>query len=189
MVAMAAAAFGAGAQEATHAAGAGKREPVDRTPVQLDRIVVTARRRNEVLQQVPMSVTALDAADLQTRGAQDLGDLGAAVPNVTIYAARPFNNAITAYIRGIGQSEPVWGVDPGVAVYVDDVYLARPQAALLDILDVDRIEVLRGPQGTLYGKNSIGGAIKYITHEIGDVFSGHAGITSATTRATTSRRR
>jgi iron complex outermembrane receptor protein len=165
----------AAAQDATPRADAG--DAGDATPVQLDRIVVTARRRDEPLQQVPMSVTALDAAELQTRGAQDLGDIAAAAPNTTIYAARPFNNAITAYIRGIGQSDPVWGVDPGVAVYVDDVYLARPQAALLDILDVDRIEVLRGPQGTLYGKNAIGGAIKYVTHDIGDVFSGRVGIT------------
>jgi iron complex outermembrane receptor protein len=175
LVAMAAMSCAAAAQDATPAVktnDAGKA-----TPVQLDAIVVTARRRDEVLQQVPMSVTALDAMELETRGAQDLGDLGAAVPNVTIYAARPFNNAITAYIRGVGQSEPVWGVDPGVAVYVDDVYLARPQAALLDILDVARIEVLRGPQGTLYGKNSIGGAIKYITRDVGDTFSGRASVT------------
>jgi len=167
--------FAAAAQDTTPAADA--EDAGDATPVQLDRIVVTARRRAEPLQLVPMSVTAVDASELQTRGVHDLGDLGAAVPNVIIYAARPFNNAITAYIRGVGQSDPVWGVDPGVAVYVDDVYLARPQAALLDILDVDRIEVLRGPQGTLYGKNSIGGAIKYVTHDIGDVLSGHAGIT------------
>ena len=174
MVAMALASFAATAQDAP-APDARKGEPA--TATQLDRIVVTARRRDEALQQVPMSVTALDAVELETRGAQDLGDVDAAVPNVMIYAARPFNNAITAYIRGVGQSEPVWGVDPGVAVYLDDVYLARPQAALLDILDVDRIEVLRGPQGTLYGKNTIGGAIKYVTRDIGDTFSGDAAIT------------
>ncbi|MDB6163491.1 MAG: outer membrane protein, partial [Xanthomonadaceae bacterium] len=178
MCVMASTAFAAAAQDSAPAPDA--RRAADVTPAQLDRIVVTARRRNEVLQQVPMSVTALDAVELQTRGAQDLGDLGAAVPNVDIYAARPFNNAITAYIRGVGQSEPVWGVDPGVAVYVDDVYLARPQAALLDILDVERIEVLRGPQGTLYGKNSIGGAIKYVTREPGDSFAGNAGVTLGT---------
>ena len=175
LVAMAAVSFAAAAQDATPAADADHAD--EATPTQLDRIVVTARRRDEALQQVPMSVTALDSVELQTRGAQDLGDLGAAVPNVTIYAARPFNNAITAYIRGIGQSDPVWGVDPGVAVYVDDVYLARPQAALLDIHDVERIQVLRGPQGTLYGKNAIGGAIKYVTHDIGDTFSGSASVT------------
>ncbi|MGH8060830.1 MAG: TonB-dependent receptor [Pseudoxanthomonas sp.] len=174
--AMALAALGATAQETGKTAGDGKASaPVK--AVQLDAVVVTARYREEVLQRIPVSVTALDAGELQSRGAEDLGALGAAVPNLTIYAARPFNNALTAYIRGIGQSETVWGVDPGVGVYVDDVYLARPQAALLDVLDVERIEVLRGPQGTLYGKNTIGGAIRYITRAADDEFSGNLGVT------------
>ena len=85
------------------------------------------------------------------------------MPNLTIYAARGSNSTLTAYIRGVGQSDPLWGVDPGVGIYLDDVYIARPQGALLDVFDVERIEVLRGPQGTLYGKNTIGGAIKYIS--------------------------
>ncbi len=140
-------------------------------------VVVTARHRVEELQKTPVSVSSLDAVELQTRGADDLSGLAAAVPNVTIYAARPFNNAITAYIRGVGQSETVWGVEPGVGVYVDDVYLARPQSALLDILDVERIEVLRGPQGTLYGRNTIGGAIKYLTRRADAEFSGSVGMT------------
>ena len=93
---------------------------------------------------------------------EDLGDLDAQVPNLTMYAARGSSSTITAYIRGVGQSDPLWGVDPGVGIYMDDVYIARPQGALLDVFDVDRVEVLRGPQGTLYGKNTIGGAIKYI---------------------------
>jgi iron complex outermembrane recepter protein len=85
------------------------------------------------------------------------------VPNLTIYAARGSSSTVTAYIRGVGQSDPLWGVDPGVGIYLDDVYIARPQGALLDVFDVERIEVLRGPQGTLYGKNTIGGAIKYVS--------------------------
>jgi iron complex outermembrane receptor protein len=165
-------AFAATAQEATKAAaveGTGEDKPV-----QLDRVMVTARRRNEGLQQVPLSVTALDAAELQSRGAEDLGALGAAVPNLTLYAGRGVTTGtITAHIRGVGQSDTRWGFEPGVGVYVDDVYLARPQAGLLDILDVDRIEVLRGPQGTLYGRNTIGGAIKYVTSRIDDDFSGN----------------
>jgi iron complex outermembrane receptor protein len=177
LVALAAMSFAAAAQDATPATAAENAGDAT-TPVQLDRIVVTARRRDETLQRVPMSVTALDAADLQTRGAHDLGALGAAVPNLTIYAGRGITTGtITAYIRGVGQSDTRWGVEPGVGVYVDDVYLARPQAGLLDILDVDRIEVLRGPQGTLYGRNTLGGAIKYVTHRIDDEFSGNVGMT------------
>ena len=140
-------------------------------------VVVTARHREEELQKTPVAITSLDAQELQTRGADNLSALGAAVPNLTIYASRFFNNAITAYIRGVGQSETVWGVEPGVGVYVDDVYLARPQSALLDILDVERIEVLRGPQGTLYGRNTIGGAIKYLTRRADPEFSGSVGLT------------
>jgi iron complex outermembrane receptor protein len=176
LAALAAVSFAAAAQEATPANAA--KDPADATAVQLDRVVVTARRRDEGLQEVPMSVTALNAVELQSRGAEDLSALGAAVPNLTIYAGRGVTSGtITAYIRGVGQSDTRWGFEPGVGVYVDDVYLARPQAGLLDILDAERIEVLRGPQGTLYGKNTIGGAIKYVTRRIDDKFSGNAGMT------------
>lgn len=129
----------------------------------LEAISVTARRREETIQDVPVAVTAFTPAALDRLNIRDLGDLGAQVPNLTIYAARGSNSTVTAYIRGVGQSDPLWGVDPGVGIYLDDVYIARPQGALLDIFDVERIEVLRGPQGTLYGKNTIGGAIKYVT--------------------------
>ncbi|HXT20788.1 MAG TPA: TonB-dependent receptor, partial [Thermoanaerobaculia bacterium] len=108
----------------------------------------------------------------------DLGDLDAQVPNLTVYAARGSSSTITAYIRGVGQSDPLWGVDPGVGLYFDDVYIARPQGALLDVYDVQRIEVLRGPQGTLYGKNTIGGAIKYVSRELGDQLAGSVSLTA-----------
>ena len=135
--------------ESTHAESPRSLSKKNDQPAEMAGIVVTARRREEILQQVPLAVTTLDAADLSSRGIYDLSALGAAVPNLTIYPARAFGNAVTAYIRGVGQSEPAWGVEPGVGIYVDDVYLARPQAALLDILDVERVEVLRGPQRTL----------------------------------------
>src|SRR5581483_8850609 len=129
----------------------------------LEGITVTARRREETLQDVPIAVTALSAQALEMLDVQNLGDLQGEVPNLTIHDARGSNTTITAYIRGIGQSDPTWGSDPGVGIYLDDVYIARPQGALLDVFDIQRIEVLRGPQGTLYGKNTIGGAIKYVS--------------------------
>jgi iron complex outermembrane receptor protein len=143
----------------------------------LDAITVTARKREETLQDVPVAVTAFTPETLEKLNVQDLGDLGAQVPNLTIYAARGSSSTATAYIRGIGQADPLWGVDPGVGIYLDDVYIARPQGALLDVFDVGRIEVLRGPQGTLYGKNTIGGAIKYISRGLPTRTEGFASVT------------
>jgi len=140
----------------------------------LETIVVSARRRDETLQDVPIAVTALSAATLEVRNVQNLGDLAGNVPNLVIHDARGSNSTITTYIRGIGQSDPTWGSDPGVGLYLDDVYIARPQGALLDVFDIQRIEVLRGPQGTLYGKNTIGGAIKYVSKPLPTTTEGYA---------------
>jgi outer membrane receptor protein involved in Fe transport len=126
---------------------------------------------------VPVAVTAFTADSLDKLNVKDLADLDGQVPNLTIYAARGSSSTLTAYIRGVGQSDPLWGVDPGVGIYMDDVYIARPQGALLDVFDVDRIEVLRGPQGTLYGKNTIGGAIKYISKGLRSDFNGYGSVT------------
>jgi len=143
----------------------------------LDSVKVTARKREETLQDVPVAVTAFTPETLDKLNVKDLGDLDAQVPNLTIYAARGSTSTVTAYIRGVGQADPLWGVDPGVGIYLDDVYIARPQGALLDVFDVERIEVLRGPQGTLYGKNTIGGAIKYISRGLPQETSGFASVT------------
>jgi len=126
-------------------------------------IVVTARKREENLQKVPVAVTVTSGAVLEDTGAADISVLQDYVPNLTVYAGRNQSTTLTAFMRGIGQADPLWGVDPGVGLYLDDVYVARPQGALLDVFDVERVEVLRGPQGTLYGKNTIGGAIKYVS--------------------------
>lgn len=131
-------------------------------------IYVTARRREERLIDVPLSVTALSGDDLVKQGVQDLVAVAQQVPNVTLEVSRGTNTTLTAFIRGVGQQDPVAGFEAGVGLYVDDVYLNRPQAAVLDIYDVERIEVLRGPQGTLYGRNTIGGAIKYVTASLPD---------------------
>ena len=153
-------------------------KPESKKTTTLESVKVTARKREETLQEVPVAVTAFTADTLDKLNVQDLSDLSGKVPNLTIYAARGSNTTITAYIRGVGQSDPLWGVDPGVGLYVDDVYLARPQGALLDVLDVERVEVLRGPQGTLYGKNTIGGAIKYVTKGLSKDFGGFGSVTA-----------
>ncbi|PCO07135.1 TonB-dependent receptor [Microbulbifer flavimaris] len=134
----------------------------------LEEVVVTARKQAENLQKVPVAVTALSESQMQELGITRLDQVAKQTPNVTLEASRATNSTLTAYIRGVGQQDPLWGFEPGVGVYIDDIYFARPQAALLDVYDVARIEVLRGPQGTLYGKNTIGGAIKYVTKSVRD---------------------
>ncbi len=134
----------------------------------LEEITVTARRRSESLQEVPIAVTAFTGDDLKLRGAADITELAQQAPSVTLEPTRATNTTLTAFIRGIGQQDPLAGFEQGVALYIDDVYLARPQGSLLDIYDVERIEVLRGPQGTLYGRNAVGGAIKYVTRRLSD---------------------
>jgi iron complex outermembrane recepter protein len=129
-------------------------------------VLVTARRRTESLIDVPIAVTAYSGEALERQGASDITDLSDTTPNVTIETSRGTNTTLTAFIRGVGQQDPVAGFEAGVGLYLDDVYLNRPQAAVLDIYDVERIEVLRGPQGTLYGRNTIGGAIKYVTRRL-----------------------
>ena len=129
-------------------------------------ITVTARRREEQLQDVPIAVTAFSADALEAIGAQDITAINETTPNVTIEASRATNTTLTAFIRGVGQQDPVAGFEQGVGIYIDDVYLNRPQGALLDIYDIERLEVLRGPQGTLYGRNTIGGAVKYVTRRL-----------------------
>ncbi|WP_321396355.1 TonB-dependent receptor [Emcibacter sp.] len=134
----------------------------------LEEITVTARRRSESLQSVPVAVTAFSGDSLDKIGAQDITYLSQTVPNTTLEVSRGTNTTITAFMRGVGQQDPVAGFEAGVGLYIDDVYLNRPQGAVLEIYDVERIEVLRGPQGTLYGRNTIGGAIKYVTKRLGD---------------------
>jgi iron complex outermembrane receptor protein len=132
----------------------------------LERIEVTARKKVETLQEVPVAVTSIGAAELSEKGIAVINEIQQFSPNTTLQTSRGTNSTLTAFIRGVGQQDPLWGYEPGVGIYIDDVYMARPQGAVLDLLDVERIEVLRGPQGTLYGKNTIGGAVKYVTKEM-----------------------
>ncbi|GAP76872.1 TonB-dependent receptor [Pseudoalteromonas sp. CO325X] len=133
---------------------------------ELERIEVTARKSVENLQEVPVAVTSIGETELLENGISVMTEVQQFSPNTTLQASRGTNSTITAFIRGVGQQDPLWGYEPGVGIYIDDVYVARPQGAVLDLLDVQQIEVLRGPQGTLYGKNTIGGAIKYVTKEM-----------------------
>ena len=137
-------------------------------------IVVTARRREESLIDVPISMSVVTGDTLRDTGAVDITVLQDKTPNLTLQIARGSNSTLIAFSRGVGQQDPLWGFEPGVGLYVDDVYVARPQGAVLDIFDVERVEVLRGPQGTLYGRNTIGGAIKYVTKRLGNEFEGSA---------------
>jgi iron complex outermembrane receptor protein len=145
-----------------------------------EEIVVTARKREENVQEVPIAVSVVTADKLEEAATADISELQSQVPNLTIYQGRNQSTTLTAFMRGIGQADPLWGVDPGVGLYIDDVYIARPQGALLDVYDVARIEVLRGPQGTLYGKNTIGGAIKYVSRALTDTPSGSLSVSPGT---------
>jgi iron complex outermembrane receptor protein len=131
-------------------------------------IFVTARRRSELLLNVPVAVSAYSGEQLNRQGALTITEVAKTTPNVTLKVSRGTNSTLTPFIRGVGQQDPVAGFEQGVGVYLDDVYFNRPQAAVLDIYDVERIEVLRGPQGTLYGRNTIGGAVKFVTKRIRD---------------------
>ena len=146
----------------------------------IEELIVTARRRDETLQDVPIAITAFTGEQLDRIGADTLIAVGQSSPNVTLEVSRGTNTTITAFIRGVGQQDPVAGFEAGVGLYVDDVYLNRPQAAVLDIYDVNRIEVLRGPQGTLYGRNTIGGAIKYVTKGLADESEGKVRVSYGT---------
>lgn len=143
----------------------------------LERIEVTARKIVENLQQVPVAVTSVSASDLAEAGISTMTEVQQFSPNTTLQTSRGTNSTLTAFIRGVGQQDPLWGYEPGVGIYIDDVYMARPQGAVLDLLDVERIEVLRGPQGTLYGKNTIGGAVKYVTKEMSGDMEANAELT------------
>lgn len=133
----------------------------------LDAVTVTARRREESLQEVPVAVSAFGEEDLKELQADRVDGLQGAVPNLNIVQGRGSSSAVNVFIRGIGQPDALQTFDPGVGVYVDDVYYSRIQGALMGLADVEQIEVLRGPQGTLYGKNSTGGAIKITTRQPG----------------------
>lgn len=133
------------------------------TGVGIEEITVTARKREESIQDIPIAVTAFSPENLQALQAENLEGLQGAIPNVNIAQGRGTQSNANVFIRGIGQQDPLTTFDPGVGIFIDGVFYSRVQGALADFFAVDRIEVLRGPQGTLFGKNTIGGAIKIET--------------------------
>ncbi len=140
----------------------------------LEEITVTAQKRAENVQDVPIAITAFSEGSLRAKGITDLHGLTGLIPNVNLDQGAPFsgsNSVLSASIRGIGQDDFAFNVDPGVGVYVDGVYFARTVGANQSLLDVERIEVLKGPQGTLFGRNTIGGAISIVTRTPGDEFN------------------
>jgi iron complex outermembrane receptor protein len=136
--------------------------PADQT--QLEEVVVTAQFREEKLQNTPIAITAITAAGLESRGLSNITEVGAFVPNAVIQPlGAGWGATMAAFIRGVGLGDNILSFEPGVPIYIDDVYVGRPQGAMFDLLDLDRVEVLRGPQGTLFGKNAIGGTIRMIS--------------------------
>lgn len=132
---------------------------------QRDTVIVTSRRRREVLQDVPIPVSVISASQVEDAGAFNVNRVKEFVPSVQLYSSNPRNTGLN--IRGLGSSFGLTndGLDPGVGFYVDGVYYARPAAATLDFIDIERIEVLRGPQGTLFGKNTTSGAFNITTRK------------------------
>ncbi|MBM3928395.1 MAG: TonB-dependent receptor, partial [Sphingomonadales bacterium] len=129
----------------------------------VDDVVVTAQRREERAQAVPIAITAISGDRILNESIANLDRIGADVPN--LYLARNFGTSSGAliFLRGVGEGDSIFTNDPPVGIYIDDVILPRSTGALLDLIDIERIEVLRGPQGTLYGRNTSGGAIKLVT--------------------------
>jgi len=149
----------------------------------LEEIVVTARKREENLQEVPVSVSAFSAKELAARQVDNISQISDSTPNLVFDSTAPIsgsNSAASIFIRGVGQTDFTLVTDPGVGLYLDGVYIARSVGGVLDLVDVERVEVLRGPQGTLFGKNTIGGAINITSKRPGEELSGFAEIKTGT---------
>ncbi|SFR91491.1 TonB-dependent receptor [Sphingomonas jatrophae] len=157
----------AGAQQVTAAATAAP-QPADNGG--LEEIVVTAEKREGSLQRTPLAISAVSSDLIQSRNITSAAQLGAIAPNITTTLGPNSSTHLIVHIRGIGESEPILTSDPPVSIYVDGIVVGRSTGAVFDIVDLERIEVLRGPQGTLYGRNTTGGAVNFITRKPGDEF-------------------
>lgn len=138
----------------------------------LEEVVVTARKREESLQETPLAVSALSGEALEQLGMTSIADLTKVVPNVDLYTGNGTTGSGNAFIRGVGQRNIGVNYDSGVGIYVDGVYASRADGTILDNVDVQSVQVLRGPQGTLFGKNTTGGAIIYTTNKPNEEYEG-----------------
>ena len=136
----------------------------------LEEIIVTAQFREEKLQETPIAITAITAEDIKQRNFTEAYQIAYTVPNLSLRPTQAaFGNTMTAYIRGIGQYDFLAEFEPGVGIYFDDVIHPVTMGSMVDLMDLERVEVLRGPQGTLFGRGAIGGAIRYISKKpVGD---------------------
>ena len=144
--------------------------PTEAEAETIEAIVVTARRRAESLQDTPVAVTALSADALERQQIVSTTDLDKVAPNIQFHSYGTLtgnNSAAQVFIRGIGQSDATPAVDPGVGMYIDDVYMGRAVGAAMEFRDIANVQILRGPQGTLFGRNTIGGAVLLTTNEPG----------------------
>lgn len=146
----------------------------------LAEIVVTARKRAESLQETPIAISAFSGDSLQKQQVNSVASLDKIVPNLVVSETAPVGGSSAAasfFIRGIGQTDFNQNTEPGVGIYVDGVYIARSVGSALQFVDLEKIEVLRGPQGTLFGRNTIGGAISLTTKKPGKELAGYASVT------------
>ncbi len=126
-------------------------------------VTVSAQRRNEEIQKAPLAITAISSKEMDLKQIRRLDDLKLEVPNIVIEQNTGTSTGAKIFMRGVGTDESLFTADPSVAIYIDDTYVARQTGAMFDMFDLQRVEVLRGPQGTLYGRNATGGAVRYIT--------------------------
>src|SRR5688572_9083815 len=149
----------------------------------LEQIIVTARKVEENLQETPIAITALTGSALEERQIFNTNVLDQVVPNLQFADNAPLagnNSSSQIFIRGIGQTDPTSTVDPGVGLYIDDVYYGNAVGGTMTLRDISSVQVLRGPQGTLFGRNTIGGAILFTTAEPGNDFGGRVRVGTGT---------
>jgi iron complex outermembrane receptor protein len=142
----------------------------------IEEVIVTAQRREEKLQDVPIAVSAFGSEQLQSRGISNISELGSLAPNVQISTATADNTGAQLSIRGAAEINPALFWDPTVGIYLDGVYIGKTLGSVFDLVDLQRVEVLRGPQGTLYGRNTLAGAINLVTRPPSGELSGHADV-------------